>query len=140
MSSNTNLLLPKVFILQNKLTLDCYKKGISYVVTQTLRTKEEQNILYAQGRTVPGTIVTNAKGGQSMHNYGIAFDVCPVIGSKLMWNRIDLFDKIGAIGMKLGLEWGGSWDKFQDKPHFELTLGYTTDDFVKKKVDFTKWN
>ncbi len=120
MSSDLRLLHPKLLALQNALTLACYKEGISYVVTQTVRTIDEQNALYAQGRTKPGKIVTYAKGGQSMHNYGGAFDICPVINGVLQWERHDLFDRIGALGKSLGMEWGGDWTGFVDKPHFEI--------------------
>ena len=50
-------------------------KGVRLRFTQTLRTNKEQDDLYAQGRTKKGKIVTNAKGGQSIHNFGLAFDI-----------------------------------------------------------------
>lgn len=107
---------------------------------QTLRTTKEQDTLYAQGRTKVGNIVTNAKGGYSFHNFGVAFDVCPVVNKKLEWNDKKIFKKIGTIGLSLGLEWGGAWKAFKDLPHFQYTANYTLADFRKNKVAYEKFN
>ena len=99
------------------------KLGIQIVVVQGLRTFAEQDALFAQGRTRPGQIVTRAKGGQSLHNYGLAVDVAPVIlegGGKIDWNDLHKFFVIGQEGKKLRLEWGGDWKKFLDKPHLQM--------------------
>lgn len=95
------------------------KQGIELRITSGLRSWDDQTKLYNQGRLTEGKIVTNAKAGDSMHNYGLAFDVVPVEGySSKNWG------KIGEIGKKLGLTWGGDW-KFKDMPHFELKTGKT---------------
>src|SRR5687768_11302965 len=94
---------------------------IQIEVVQGLRTIAEQNALYAQGRTKPGPIVTQAKGGQSNHNYGLAVDVCPFVNGKPQWNApIEIWTKIGRLAESYGLEWGGSWKKFIDKPHIQI--------------------
>ena len=105
----------------------------------TLRTIAEQNELYAQGRTKAGKIVTNAKGGQSYHNYGLAFDIVLLVdkdknGSfeSASWETNVDFDGDGKadwqevvqIAKSYGWTWGGDW-KFTDKPHFEKTFGYS---------------
>jgi len=59
-----------------KFLAECQKQGISAFVDQTLRTNQEQDELYAQGRSKSGNIVTRSKGGDSYHNYGLAFDIC----------------------------------------------------------------
>jgi peptidoglycan LD-endopeptidase CwlK len=101
------------------------KNGINIAVTQGLRTIKEQNELYAQGRTKAGKIVTNAKGGQSIHNYGLAFDFCVFDDNKQpVWSG-NGYNKVGALGKQLGLEWGGDWRSFKDLPHFEYTFGLT---------------
>lgn len=100
------------------------KQGIKLRVTSALRTFAEQNDLYAQGRTKAGQIVTQAKGGQSNHNFGLAFDVVPVVNGKATYNYD--WNKIGAIGKSVGLSWGGDWKTFKDRPHFELLFGKTT--------------
>lgn len=103
-----------------------------------MRTKEEQDKLYAQGRTMPGKIVTQAKGGDSMHNYAVAFDICPIVNGKAVW-EISLFNKIGKLGMDIGLEWGGSWKKFIDRPHFQYTAGHDLTAFKTNKIDLKKF-
>lgn len=88
-------------------------------VTSTYRDYEYQTYLYAQGRTRPGAIVTNAKAGFSWHNFQVAFDVVPIVGGKAIWDNAQLFRDIGEIGQECGLEWGGSWPSFPDRPHFQ---------------------
>ena len=93
--------------------------GIDIKVISGLRTFAEQDKLYAQGRTTPGKKVTNAKGGQSNHNYGIAFDVGVFDGPKYLPNS-PKYKVVGGIGQELGLEWGGNWTTIVDQPHFQL--------------------
>jgi peptidoglycan L-alanyl-D-glutamate endopeptidase CwlK len=100
----------------------------------TLRTFTEQDALYAQGRTVlfdsKGKrlgIVTQAKGGQSIHNYGLAIDIVLIIdGKAASWDMKSDFDgdtksdwmEVVQIFKAAGWDWGGDW-KFKDGPHFE---------------------
>lgn len=97
-------------------------------ITQGLRTLQEQNNLYALGRTLPGQKVTNAKGGQSVHNYGFAVDICLVIDGKTApWDTVKDWDndqiadwyECVKIFAKYGWDWGGNWKKFKDLPHFD---------------------
>lgn len=99
----------------------CAQAGVAVLITQGLRTWEEQDELYAQGRTKPGKVVTNAKGGESWHNFGLAFDIV-VLDSvgKGDWDTAHPgWKQAAAIGKSLGLEWGGDWKKFKDMPHFQ---------------------
>jgi peptidoglycan L-alanyl-D-glutamate endopeptidase CwlK len=100
-------------------------QGITIIAVSGLRTFAEQNALYAQGRTKPGSIVTNARGGQSLHNYGLAVDVVPLgANGQPNWNvGNDVWQKIGAAGKRQGMEWGGDWRSFVDRPHFQMTAG-----------------
>lgn len=99
--------------------------GIQLRVTQGMRTYAEQDALYAQGRTAPGDIVTNARGGQSNHNFGVAFDVVEVrADGSANWNTD--WAAIGRIGESMGLEWGGNWTSFVDRPHFQMDFGLST--------------
>src|SRR5437660_3691972 len=82
-------------------------QGMQVEVVQGLRTFEEQDELYAQGRSKPGQIVTRAKGGQSNHNYGIAVDLCPFVNGQPQWNDNHAFVRIGKEAENRGLEWGG---------------------------------
>lgn len=118
--------------VRNVITI-AYGMGIYVIITQGLRTIAEQNALYAQGRTKPGKIVTNAKGGQSYHNFGLAVDFAIVnsSGTTVYWDtNIDTnkdgqkdWYQVGKIGKEQGLEWGGDWTSFKDIPHFQYTFG-----------------
>lgn len=99
----------------------------------TLRTFAEQDAIYAQGRTKPGKIVTNAKAGLSYHNYGLAIDTVLIIdGRTASWEQKIDFDGDGkadwqevvTIFNHYSWEWGGNW-KFVDAPHFQKTFGYS---------------
>jgi peptidoglycan L-alanyl-D-glutamate endopeptidase CwlK len=96
------------------------QRGTQVEVVQGLRTFAEQDALYAQGRSKPGPRVTNARGGQSNHNYGLAVDLCPFVNGKPDFTANATFVAIGAEAVKRGLEWGGNWKKFIDKPHVQL--------------------
>ena len=93
-------------------------------MTQARRTFAQQDDLYAQGRTKPGNIVTNARGGDSNHNYGLAFDVVIMDDSKKP-NWTPLSPEAAQIGVDLGFEWGGNWRRFKDYPHFQMVFGQT---------------
>lgn len=103
----------------------CAKLGIDVIITSTYRDAESQNALYAQGRTAPGKKVTNAAGGDSLHNWRVAFDFVPVANGKAIWDDAKLWERCGAIAESVGLEWGGRWTKFPDKPHCQDTGGLT---------------
>lgn len=124
----------KVQVLCNQFISKCKEAGITVIITATLRDNEAQNALYAQGRTKPGKIITNAKAGQSYHNYGLAFDFCPMVDSKCAWNDTLLFIKCGTIGESLGLEWAGRWVKFKEMAHCQFTGGLTLADLLAGKT------
>ena len=114
---------PYVAGLAKQFIAACKKQGIDLLVTSTYRDNESQDALYAQGRTKAGRIVTNAKAGQSFHNYRIAFDVVPIVNGKPQWNDFRTFQKIGAIGKSVGLDWAGDWKTFKELAHFQWTGG-----------------
>ena len=101
------------------LYLACKDKGINIKIISGYRSFDEQEKLYAQGRTTPGPIVTNSRGGQSNHNSGKAFDIA-IIGKngEIEWESPE-YSNAGKIGESLGLSWGGNWKTFKDEPHFE---------------------
>lgn len=123
-------LLPEVAEMAQKLIRSAAKAGIPLVVTQGYRTAEEQNALFAQGRTAPGIIVTDAPAGYSWHEYRRAFDVAPLnsAGQPYWPEDLAFWARIGALGKAVGLEWGGDWKGFQDRPHFEYHPGLTIAD------------
>jgi peptidoglycan LD-endopeptidase CwlK len=93
--------------------------GIAIKIISGLRTYAEQDALYAKGRTTAGPKVTNARGGYSNHNFGIAFDVGVFSGNSYLADS-PKYKAVGVLGMELGLEWGGNWTTLVDQPHFQL--------------------
>jgi peptidoglycan L-alanyl-D-glutamate endopeptidase CwlK len=93
--------------------------GIVVKVICGTRTYAEQTALYAQGRTTPGPLVTDALAGYSNHNFGIAFDV-GIFNGGVYLDDSPLYAKVGALGRAQSLEWGGDWTSFTDEPHFQL--------------------
>lgn len=126
-------LLPVVQKKARALLAAAKADGIELLVTSTYRDAECQDALYAQGRTKPGRKVTNARGGQSWHQYRVAFDVVPLIAGKAVWNDQRLWKRIGELGEGVGLEWAGRWKTFPESPHFQYRGGLTMADLRKGK-------
>lgn len=99
-------------------------EGIIIRITQALRSIEYQNKLYAQGRTAPGKIVTNAMGGRSYHNYGLAFDFCLIKDGKVSWEVDKNWQLVASVFKNADYIWGGDFKRFKDYPHLEKTFGY----------------
>jgi peptidoglycan LD-endopeptidase CwlK len=124
-------------------------------IVQGLRTIKEQDELYFKGRDKKGNVinkkkvVTNARGGKSFHNYGLAVDFA-ILHDKdnngnyeeLSWDTAADFDKDGVIDWQevvkifkdAGYEWGGDWRTFIDRPHIQKTFGYTWKKLFDKLV------
>lgn len=145
-----NLLHPKirqkVWDMYTYVNQKILGKGVRCRLAYTLRTPKEQDVLYAQGRTVLFDRngkrlgkVTNAKGWQSIHNYGFAWDIVLLIDKNgdgvfetAVWDTKGDFDKDGksdwmeivAYFKSNGCVWGGDWS-FVDPPHFEMTFGHS---------------
>jgi peptidoglycan LD-endopeptidase CwlK len=128
-----NLLHPKVreevkSIVQE---INTFLTGRSKVrIAQGLRTFAEQDKLFAQRPKV-----TNAKGGQSIHNYGFAIDIVLIIdGVTASWDthkdwdadKVSDWDECVKVFAKYGWNWGGNWQSFKDMPHFD-------------KIGFSNW-
>ena len=112
---------------------------ITITVTSTFRDFESQNALYASGRTIKGRTKTNAKGGESWHNWRRAADVCLFRSGKPIWgtgghginadptdddtNDLEAWQRFGQHAAHVGLEWAGNWKKFKEFPHVQLTEG-----------------
>jgi peptidoglycan LD-endopeptidase CwlK len=130
---NIATLLPRVRPFARALIEKAANQGIIIKVTSGTRSFAEQDELFAQGRTKPGKIVTNARGGFSNHNFGVAFDVTIFKGStdpekaKTPVFESPVYKAIGALGTEVGLEWGGNWKTIVDEPHFQLRPGWAAD-------------
>lgn len=129
------------------------EEGLDILIYCTLRTHEEQARLFRQGRPFRkvqekanelrdkwqrpdladiligvgpqnGALVTYAGPGQSMHNYGLAFDGVPMRSGKPVWGARKpedkaLWEHYGRLGVEVGLEWAGNWKKFREFPHMQ---------------------
>lgn len=108
--------------------------GVHPIITQGYRTFEESDKLYQQGRTTPGEIVSNAKAGQSWHNYGLAVDFALVINGETIWNQNNPhWSTVVNIFKSHGFNWGGDFaGSFKDYPHLEMKFGHTLFDLLAK--------
>ena len=95
------------------------------IIVETYRTHAKQHEYKTMGKKY-----TSSGAGRSKHQYGLAVDVVPVVDSVAVWNNALLWRKIGAVGEKLGLRWGGRWRKPYDPGHFEWTGGLTSSHLV----------
>lgn len=176
MARTFDLLHPVVQDKANLFIETALGAGIPIKILDTYRSPQQQDILYTQGRTTPGVPcvhagkikkigsclkhplglpVTNAKGGESYHNYlgptkkhprieGLAFDICLIVNGQPSWDtKGDMngngepdWDEVGEIGEACGLEWGGRW-KSPDKPHFMDSFGLSIKDLQNGKVPLT---
>ena len=119
-------LLPPVRQRVERFLANAKAQGIDLLVTSTYRDNASQEALYAQGRTAPGRIVTNARAGQSFHNHRCAVDVVPIRNGKPVWDAKDaVWQAVGRLGKEAGLEWAGDWKRFREMAHFQYTGGLT---------------
>lgn len=129
--------------------------GIRLRFSEAYRDSSYQAGLYAKGRTKPGKIVTNAKPGQSIHEYGLAFDIVLLYDrdkngtyESASWSESEDFDKNGKrdwfevvdFFKAQGYKWGGSFKSIYDSPHFELTFGNTWRTLQRKRKVKDKTN
>lgn len=143
MGRDITKLHPRLQTKAEELIKLCKKNGISIKIGECFRTVSEQNDLYAQGRTKPGSIVTNAKGTSysSQHQWGIAFDFFLDMdidgdGKKsddAFNNRKATFQKVGKLAKSIGLGWGGDWTSPVDLPHVYLPDWGKTTGTLKKQ-------
>lgn len=116
-------LLPELQVMAVKFLTEANRRlgnsGITAKIISGHRGKEEQDALYAQGRTKPGKIVTNAKFPKSNHNHRRAFDIGLFKGKEYL-GESPLYRELGPIGESVGLAWGGRFKSILDLPHYEL--------------------
>lgn len=123
-------LLPIVADAAKAALQECEQSGWPILITCTYRTEAEQEALYAQGRTRPGPKVTNARAGQSLHQYRVALDLYPLVNGKPDFSgRHPNWLKIAAVFKKHGFEWAYEWKRFKEMPHFQMTGGHPLSHF-----------
>lgn len=111
---------------------------VKMIIIQGLRAFDEQHKLFLQRPKV-----TNADAGQSIHNYGLAFDFCLVDGKTTIWDTNKDYDgdkhsdwmEVVDYFKSLGWKWGGDFKSITDKPHFEKTFGLTWQQLMELKKE-----
>lgn len=145
---DSNISLPRVKLLhpsirnevENLINISesLIDSNLSIRIAQGLRTIDEQNELYAKGRTKPGSIVTNAIGGKSFHNYGLAIDFLFLFDGKYddkkSWLVGSNHKIVTDIFKSNGYVWGGDFKSIKDYPHLEKSTGLSVSQ-MKKKYD-----
>lgn len=128
-STNLNSLQPHVEALARQFLDLTRAHGLDVRITTAFRSWDEEDHLFAQGRWTPGPIVTNARGGDSYHNWGLAFDADPYENGKVSTDT-QKFIQMGHLGEQVGLKWGGTFKSITDYPHFQYTFGLGTWDLL----------
>lgn len=122
-SRDISLLRPDVAANCRKWLELCGEAGLNVLITNTVRDREYQEYLYAQGRTRPGSIVTNGRM-PTFHadTAGLAFDFCKNVKGH-EYDDSAFFAEAGAIAKGMGFSWGGDWKSFPDMPHIQWDNG-----------------
>ncbi len=128
-SNDLNSLNPYVALLARKFLKLTKEHNMDVRITTAFRSWDEEDRLFAKGRWEPGQIVTNARGGDSYHNWGLAFDAAPYENGQIS-NNPQKFIEIGHLGQQVGLQWGGTFKSIVDYPHFQYTFGLNTWDLL----------
>lgn len=132
-SNSLSTLDPYVAQLATKFLELTKANNLDVRILYAFRSWDEQDRLYAQGRTTPGSIITNARGGDSFHNWGLAFDAAP-FENGVISTDMEKFNLMGRFGEQAGLEWGGRFKDLLDLPHFQYTYGLNTTDLLNGVV------
>ncbi|GGF24902.1 hypothetical protein GCM10010954_24780 [Halobacillus andaensis] len=123
---------PTVEQKKNQLIEEAADIEIDVVITDELRTLEEQDEIYERGRSKDGDVVTYAEGGESYHNYGLAIDFAlQTDDGQVIWdterdgngNGKSDWMEVVDIAKQLGFDWGGDWESFRDYPHLQMDFG-----------------
>ena len=97
------------------------------------RSSQEQDALFNKRPKV-----TNARGWQSIHNYGLAFDIVLIVDGKAVWTVNQEWKQVADYFKSKGWEWGGDWKSFKDAPHFQKAFGLTWQQ-MKSRIDSGKF-
>ena len=98
--------------------------GLDARVISGTRTYAEQTAIWRRGRFgTPGPIVSNAKAGQSWHNFGRAWDIGIFRPNGEYITDGPQYKEAAQVGLLPGIEWGGHWKSFKDLPHYQVTGG-----------------
>ena len=124
---------PKLRDEAHSIVTNLWADGIPLRVTEGYRTWKQSDLDYAKGRTAPGVKITNAPGGSSYHNFGLALDFClldskgAVFSQTIDLNHDSIADWLEVVKAfkNAGWVWGGDWHTIKDGPHVEKSFGYS---------------
>jgi peptidoglycan LD-endopeptidase CwlK len=123
-SRNLEDLLPVVKDMAEQLIEACKAAGVDLIIVSTYRDLEAQAEIYAKGRSTPGPIRTNAKPGESLHNWRVAIDFCPLEFGKAAWDDMAAFERVGELAETIGFEWAGRWTgRLREEGHIQYRGG-----------------
>lgn len=128
-SNDLSSLNPHLALLARRFLRLAKENNLDVRITAAFRSWSEEDRLFAQGWWAPGPIVTNARGGDSYHNWGLAFDAAPFEGGQISSDQ-QKFIQMGHLGQQVGLQWGGTFKAIVDYPHFQYTFGLNTWDLL----------
>ena len=131
-STSLSALDPYVAKLAHEFLRLCSANGLDVRILAAFRSWDESDRLYALGRTAPGAVVSNARAGDSYHNWGLAFDAAPFVNNVMTTDRAKFY-LMGHLGEQVGLQWGGTFKSIVDLPHFQYTFGLTTEELQDGK-------
>lgn len=124
---DVKMLHPYLQMLAEEFLRRCSTQGLNVKITDCVRTQAEQNACIKKGTTKVTYLFT-------YHAWGLAFDICKNSANVPYPQDITWWRKVGKIGEELGLEWGGNWTDFPDKPHFQLNAYGTCNDLIRKYI------
>jgi peptidoglycan L-alanyl-D-glutamate endopeptidase CwlK len=122
-------LLPEVAAKVRRVLMSLDAEGLYFFISLAYRTVWEQDAIFAQGRTRPGKVVTNARGGMSWHNFRRAADLV-LMGEngEPVWADPAAYARLGEVAKWLGFAWGGDFHYLKDYGHIEYHPGLTLAD------------
>jgi peptidoglycan L-alanyl-D-glutamate endopeptidase CwlK len=122
-------LLPEVAAKVRRVLRTLEADGLYFFISLAYRTLGEQDAIFAQGRTRPGKVVTNARGGMSWHNFNRAVDlVLTGENGEPVWNDLAAYARLGEVAKGQGFAWGGDFHYLKDYGHIEYHPGLTLAD------------
>lgn len=90
------------------------KRGLRALVTETVRDDAYQKMLAEKGYAAKGAVTPSFHAEHA----GLAFDICKNEKGHEYDDPV-FFERMGALGKKVGFSWGGDWKSFPDRPHFQ---------------------
>jgi peptidoglycan LD-endopeptidase CwlK len=113
-------LAPRFRAALQRVLAEMQRAGFDPAISETTRSDARQRFLFGFGRAYDdgrGVVTNSSDSRRTWHGYGLAADV---ISASRQWDAPDAFwHGLGAAAHDEGLEWGGAWPSFPDRPHVQ---------------------